>query len=1041
MREINEQKAKEYSHVKSEANYSVIVNRSYLFQGLMESNGTVLDINDISLKTCGYQRQEEIGKKFWETSWWCYDQTISADVKKLVVKSQCGELVHASISCRMASGEHREAEFELTPIRDETGEVTYLFASVKDVTDSKKTELELARMNRSLRLLSSANELLIRITNEYDLLTKLCELIVKVGGYEMVWVGYSYDDPEKSIKPIAHFGDFSHLKNIQLSWSESVEIGKGPAARTIRGGRAVVVEDIMQDDDFKPWADSAISKEYRGVICLPLIVNKEVFGLLAMYTKSIIESVAGEIELLQELADDLAFGIMNIRAQEESKHFYQAVYQMATSVSASIDEDFFTQLTSNMIEVTGANAGFIAQLENTEPLKAKTITAIVDGKKIDNLEYEVMNSPCRHLLDSESFILSESVSECFNPSQIMISLGMKNYIGERLVNSKGKVIGMLFVMMRDNAKHIDVAFSLLKVFAARASAELERLSSDKHNREQASLLDKAQDAIMVRGLDNKVQFWNKGAERLYGWTKEEAEGALIETLLYPDQSNFSVAMGRLLQDGEWSGEIEQQTKLGEKLTIESHWTLVYDDQGNPLSVFTINTNITDRKVADEKIQYLAFYDHLTELPNRSLLLDRLKHALSSCKRSHHYGALLFIDLDNFKGLNDTLGHDIGDLLLKDIGKRLRTCIRESDSAGRFGGDEFIVILEDVSASELDAAVFTTKITQNILASINQPYILDGHEYYSSASIGVVLFSEQDNKVNDLLKHADLSMYQAKTMGRNTMCFFDPKMQSEISFRVSIDSDLRKSLSKHQFSLHYQPQLNVKGHVIGAEALLRWQHPERGMVSPALFIPLAEDNRMILPIGDWVLETACAKLVNWSKRSVTSQLSLAVNVSEIQFHQPDFVEKVLDIIDKSGANPNRLKLELTESLFAENVEDIIFKMRQLKAKGISFSLDDFGTGYSSLSYLKQMPLDQLKIDQSFVKDVIEDPNDASIARTIISLAQSLDLEVIAEGVETEDQRIFLQKSGCHLYQGYLFSKPLTEELFDEFLLKNLNISKY
>ena len=1033
MRDITEQKAKEVALAKSEAKLSAIFNQSFFFQGLTDIDGTVVDINDIALSACGYKRDEEIGKKFWETSWWSSDADISSYVQKVFLEAQNGEIICATTDYYIASGERRQTEFVLTPIRSENGKITYLLVSGQDVTERKKSELELARINRALRLLSSSNELLIRTQSEAKLLTDVCELIVTGGGYEMAWVGYSYDDPEKSIKPIANYGDFSHIEKIKLSWSEHVDIGKGPAARTIRTGKAIVIEDVTKDVSFKPWADSAVKNGFRGVICLPLVHNHKVFGLLAMYTKEPIQAVDTEIKSLQELADNLAFGIMNIRTQEDSQRVHAALYKMAASVSASSNDEFFLQLTKNMTEAIGADGGFVAQLIKSEPLKARTLAAVVDGKQIENIEYEVMSSYCRHLLDSETFILSESIGECFNPSQTMMSLGMKDYVGHRLLNSKGEVIGMLFIMLRQIIKHTDIAKSLLKVFAARAGAELDRLKSDRYIRQQASLLDKAQDAIMVRGLDNKVQFWNNGAERLYGWTREEALGASIEDLLYPDDAtDFNIAMHKLLIDGEWKGEIEQQSKFSQKLMIDSHWTLVYDDQGQPQSVFAINTNITEQKAAADKIQLLAFYDPLTNLPNRTLLLDRLKQAIISCERNHHYGALLFIDLDNFKALNDTLGHDVGDLLLNEIGKRLRTCVRETDSVARFGGDEFVVMLEDVSHLETEAAILTTKVAEKILQCLNTPYVLGNYEHQSTASVGITLFSNQLDNVNELLKHADLAMYQAKSVGRNTFRFFDPKMQLEISTRVSLETDLRQSLTKRQFSLHYQPQFDDNGSVIGAEALLRWQHPKRGMVSPAVFIPIAEETRMILPIGHWVLETACAKLVNWSMSDETSELVLAVNVSERQFRQPDFVEQVFGVIEHFGTNPTRLKLELTESLFAENVEDIIDKMHKLKQRGVSFSLDDFGTGYSSLSYLKRMPLDQLKIDQSFVRDIMLDPNDASIARTIISLAKSLDLEVIAEGVETEEQRHFLQENGCNLYQGYLFSKPLPSEQFDDFL---------
>lgn len=1030
MRDITEQKAKEIALAKSEAKLSAIFNQSYLFQGLVEIDGTVIDVNDLALNACGYQRHEEVGRKIWETSWWSKDSKVVADIKEIMLRGANGEIIHASTDYFMASGERRQTEFVLSPIRDALGQVAYLLISGQDVTERKKSETELANVNRALRLLSSAVELLIRSDDELKLLKDVCELIVKVGGYQMAWVGYSIDDADKTIKPIAHFRGEAYLKGITLSWADNDEIGRGPAARAIRDGKAVVIGDIENDASFAPWTASAIRNGYKAVICLPLIHNKRVFGVIGMYAENPITMVSSEIKLLQELADDLAFGIMNIRTQQESQRFHTALYKMAASVSASIDQQFFLQLTKNMCEATSAPIGFVAKLQSGDAPLLQSIAVVKDGQAFQDLSMTIDSESCVQFISQDCFVLTDL--EFLDHLPALNKLGIKSCVGNRLTDPHGDIIGVIVVMFTSVNHDSSFVCSLIKIFAARAGAELNRLNSDRHMREQASLLDKAQDAIIVRDLDNRVQFWNLGAERLYGWTKEEAVGTKIEALLYPNPTRFNIAMEKLLLEGEWNGEIEHHTKFNEKLMVESHWTLVYDDQGLMQSVFTINTNITERKAAADKIQYLAFYDPLTKLPNRTLLLDRLKHALNSCARNHLYGALLFIDLDNFKSLNDTLGHDIGDLLLVRIGERLKTCVRATDSVARFGGDEFVIMLENISASPTDAAVITKNIAEKVLNVLNQPLTLGEYEHQSSASIGITLFSDHERNVSELLKHADLAMYQAKAMGRNALRFFDPIMQSEVTSKVHLESDLRLSLIKNQLSLHYQPQVNDAGVIIGAEALLRWHHPDRGMVSPAMFIPIAEETRMILPIGHWVLENACAKLVQWAKSSKTAKLTLAVNVSMRQFRQTDFVEQVFAILDRSGIDSSRLKLELTESLFAENLDDIIQKMHKLKERGICFSLDDFGTGYSSLSYLKRMPLDQLKIDRSFVRDILEDANDATIAFSIIGLAQSLGLEVIAEGVETDSQRDFLYKSGCNLFQGYLFSQPLASEAFEAYL---------
>jgi diguanylate cyclase (GGDEF)-like protein/PAS domain S-box-containing protein len=458
-----------------------------------------------------------------------------------------------------------------------------------------------------------------------------------------------------------------------------------------------------------------------------------------------------------------------------------------------------------------------------------------------------------------------------------------------------------------------------------------------------------------------------------------------------------------------------------------------DDEGNVVAIVGTIQDITSRKEAEEKINELAFFDQLTGLPNRGLLFDRLKQAMTIGERSGNYGALLFIDLDNFKTLNDTLGHDRGDLLLKLVAERLNSYFRAGDTVARLGGDEFVLMVPSLNTDIVsDAAAQAEIMGAKVLSALNEIYQLDVVPYRCTSSIGVTLFRGHDASIDDLLKQADLAMYKAKAAGRNTICFFDQGMESAVLEQAQLEADLREAISQKQFTLHYQAQVVGDGAVIGAEALLRWQNPRRGIVSPSEFIPLAEETGLILPLGQWVLETACQTLALWAERPEFDELTLSVNVSARQFHQTHFVDQVLEVLAKTGAPPKRLKLELTESLLVENVQDIIEKMFALRAKGVGFSLDDFGTGYSSLSYLKRLPLDQLKIDRSFVHDVLSDPHDATIAKTIVTLAQSLGLGVIAEGVETEAQRDFLANAGCVCYQGYLYSRPIPAEAFDEFV---------
>ena len=542
----------------------------------------------------------------------------------------------------------------------------------------------------------------------------------------------------------------------------------------------------------------------------------------------------------------------------------------------------------------------------------------------------------------------------------------------------------------------------------------------------------SQEGMVITDSNSVILKVNRAFTQITGYTAKEVVGQTPNLLRSGrhDSEFYREMWETIHRTGGWQGEIWDRRKNGE---VYPKWLTISAVKGDDDTVthyVGTHHDITERKRAEDKIHELAFFDQLTGIPNRTLLLDRLRQALAASSRSGSYGALLFIDLDNFKTLNDTQGHEVGDVLLRQVAQRLKPCLREGDTVARLGGDEFVVLLVGLSSCQEDAAADTEVVAAKVLDSFKVAHQLGEISHHSTASIGVTLFNDGGASVDDLMKQADLAMYKSKKAGRNLVSFFDPTLESSVKDRVALENDLRQAVAQNQFRLHYQAQVVDEGRLTGAEVLVRWQHPRRGVVPPADFIPLAEETGLILPLGQWVLETACTQLAIWAARPDVAHLTIAVNVSATQFHRKDFVEQVLSILDSTGANPQRLKLELTESLLVSNVNEIIEKMSALKAKGVGFSLDDFGTGYSSLSYLKRLPLDQLKIDQSFVNDVLSDPNDAAIARTIIALARSLGLGVIAEGVETAAQRDFLADSGCHAYQGYFFSRPLPLQEFDE-----------
>lgn len=547
------------------------------------------------------------------------------------------------------------------------------------------------------------------------------------------------------------------------------------------------------------------------------------------------------------------------------------------------------------------------------------------------------------------------------------------------------------------------------------------------------------DGVICTNTAGLITRINEVAEALTGWSETDALGRELQEVFHVVDETTREPTVSLMARGMQNGQICQPAnhmrliaRDGREFIIESSATHIMGQTGNILGMVHVFRDITERKQAEEHIHQLAFYDPLTQLPNRRLLLDRLAQGVAASARSERFGALLFIDLDNFKTLNDTIGHDVGDMLLIEVAKRLRDATREADTVARLGGDEFVVMLENLGDDRRRVTLDVEAVANKFLETLNRSYVLNKRHHHSTPSIGVTLFQGDVISVDELLKHADIAMYRAKAAGRNAVRFFEPAMQTYLEQRAALEADLRLALSQHQFLLYYQPQFDVERRIVGVEALVRWRHPILGMVSPVEFIPLAEEVGLILPLGQWVLETACRYLYQWQQQAHSRSLSMAVNISARQFRHPDFVALMREVIDSSGINPAGLKLEITESMMLEEVNDTILKMTELKRIGVSFSIDDFGTGYSSLSYLKRLPLDQIKIDKSFVRDVVDDGNDAVIVRAIIAIADSLGFATIAEGVETEAQRQCLSEQGCYHYQGYLFSQPLPGNELDALL---------
>ncbi|HEU4851567.1 MAG TPA: EAL domain-containing protein [Telluria sp.] len=546
----------------------------------------------------------------------------------------------------------------------------------------------------------------------------------------------------------------------------------------------------------------------------------------------------------------------------------------------------------------------------------------------------------------------------------------------------------------------------------------------------AAIVFQSQEGMFVTDAERRVLNANEAFARMTGYQAFELAGNELPDVFVHDDGGAALqaTWSAVEREGKWQGEVRVARRGGDELHAWLTVNAVEDARGAITHYVGTLADITEQKMAQGEIARLANYDPLTNLPNRRLLMERLQHWLAGQRRGKGTAALLFLDLDNFKDLNDTSGHAAGDQLLRQVADRILSCVREGDTVARLGGDEFVILLEGIEGSEEDAATHVAAIGWKIHAAVNRPYSIAGAAHHATCSIGVALCVDSCAKIDELMKRGDLAMYEAKRAGRNTLRFFRADMESAVRQRIALESQMREAVRLKQFVLYYQPQVDRAGITTGAEALLRWQHPERGLIGPINFIHVAEASGLIVPLGRWVMQTACAQLASWARSPGTAQLTMAVNVSAHQFRHPDFVQETLEILQQTGVRPEQIKLELTESLLIENVEETIAKMRELKSHGVCFALDDFGTGYSSLSYLKRLPLDQLKIDRTFVNDVLGNANDASIARSIVALAKALGLDIIAEGVETERQREFLAEIDCDAYQGYLFGRPISAERF-------------
>jgi len=721
----------------------------------------------------------------------------------------------------------------------------------------------------------------------------------------------------------------------------------------------------------------------------------------------------------------------------ENQKMKTAMSELAKGVLSSVGDEFFESLVTHLVKASGADHAFICEFTDEAKTKVQTVAVCVDGEIGENISFELETTPCNLVVRKGAQYFESHVMDDFPLDHLAKEMGVDSYFGIPLIDSKGEVLGPMAVMGRKPLNNSTFAVSMLKLFAVRASAELERRHNEKELKNNInflqSLLNAIPSPIFYKNTNGLYLGCNKSLEDCVGKDKYEIVGRHVNQLAPRDWAATCDRTDKELIETGTLRPYESTVVFadGSERDVIFSKAVFSDSDDNIAGIIGIITDITARRQAEQKIEKLAYYDVLTDLPNRQLLKERLSLLIEHSIRNSENFALLFIDLDRFKNINDTLGHSIGDDLLKHVSKLLKDQVRSCDTVARLGGDEFVVILTNIRDMNV------SKISEKLLKSMSKPMFVKGHEIFTSLSIGISVFPNDGYDPETLLKNADVAMYQAKDLGRNNFQFYSKEMNRKAVERLKMENNLRHALERDEFFLAYQPQFDIKNNCFfGVEALIRWDQPDEGVIPPGNFIKLAEETGLILPIGEWVMKQAFIQNALW-EREAGIKITTAVNISPLQFKQDDFAENVENIVKETGVNPHNIEFELTESLLIESgskTNDTLIKLKEL---GLQISIDDFGTGYSSLSYLKHLPIDRVKIDRSFIKDVAEDSDNTAITKAIIAISESLKLKVIAEGVEDEQQLDILKELGCHEAQGFLFGRPELPER----IVPKLTICRY
>ena len=717
----------------------------------------------------------------------------------------------------------------------------------------------------------------------------------------------------------------------------------------------------------------------------------------------------------------------------ERKRNDDALQLLASGTAAHVGNEFFLALVQHLAQALDVQYALVTECVDPAMRKLRTLGFYAHGTVQPNFEYLLAGTPCE--------IVMEQGGECYFPEQLqhrfpndadLVTMGAHSYLGVPLDDPSGRPLGHMCVLDVRPMHDLLWAAKIMSVFAARAAAELRRERAEQQTRKLSSAVEQTADAVLITDRHGSIEYVNRAFEQISGYSAAEAVGQRPNLVKSGEHdATYYQRLWNTLHAGDvYRDVLVNRRKDGELYYEEKTITPLRDAAGVITHFVSTGKDITERMHSQERLHYMAHHDALTKLPNRALLLDRLTQSLAYARWHRRLVAVMFLDLDRFKRINDTLGHAAGDQLLRALALRLKATLRERDTVARFGGDEFVMLLDDV-ASEKDVALLANKV----LEAMTQPYQIDAHAFHLTASIGISLYPGDGQDTGTLLRNADIAMYRAKDLGKNTYQFYSAKMSQRAFERLALEASLRRALEQKEFVIYYQPQVNMATQeLLGMEALLRWQHPELGLLAPADFLALLEETGLIIAVGDWVLRSACEQARAWCNAGL-APVRVAVNLSGHQLRQANFCATVTQLLKTYHLPNGCLELEITENVLMQDAERALSALAQVDRTCIRVAIDDFGTGYSSLGYLKRFPIDTLKIDRSFVRDITTDPQDAAIVRSVIAMARSLNLEVIAEGVEHEQQLAFLRNEQCHIIQGYFISPPLPAPEATAFLISH------